>query len=165
MSDDVVDAEIVDPMGDAVEFFEAIKKWDPMVALDLVGPSIEAGALLLRMVVDARSALALAESELAGFLADLLPSNQPQEIEGVGVLTVRGGSVRTAWDHDEVKRHVAAEIADRLSIADLNVARVLEEWVKVCSFGWKVTGLRDLGLDPDEYCTKRLGPARVVFEG
>ena len=155
---------------DVVAWFETIKKWDPNVVLDEVGPSVEAAAWLLRQIVDARSALAMAESELSRFLADLIPWNQPHEIDGVGALTIRSGSTRKEWDHTELRRDVTVALADRLALSVADVERVLAAFFEIATPSWKVGrlgvdgGLRGLGLDPDEYSSKRPGPPRAVLE-
>lgn len=84
------------------------------------------------------------------------------EVPGVGVVEVKSSVRRTRWDHDEAFRTVIARLADepglfydedgvRLPPAVM-AANVVARLRDVLSPSWKVTGLRELGIDPDEYC-------------
>jgi len=145
---------------DDLELLDAVRTWDYIGAIDKA-PSIDAAAALCAAVQSARAALALAEGELARFVNDVLPYGSKLTYDG-HVYEVKSGSERQAWEHAEVKVRVAATIADRLGIDGYEVSRVLSAWTDCCGFQWKVTGLRGLGLDPDDYCTKRPGVPRLV---
>lgn len=154
--DCVVPAEV----GDDLELLDAITTWDPISAIDKA-PSVDAAAALIQAVQAARKALGAAEDELARFVNDLVPFGATVVVGGEA-FSVRAGSQRTAWEHDELRRHVATEIAEKLQTEQVVVARVLDHWCHACGFQWKVTGLRELGIDPDEFCRKTLGPPRFV---
>lgn len=84
------------------------------------------------------------------------------EIPGLGLVEIKSAVRRTKWQHDEVFRSVISRLADepgvfydeetgeRFPPAQL-AANLVGRLRDVLSPSWKVTGLRDLGLDPDEF--------------
>lgn len=101
-------------------------------------------------------------------------------VEGLGEFTVKRRTKRTAWQHEQMVAAVVSRVMDepatitdpesgeRLPYATIghNVAARLRECV---SFGaGKVTGLRAIGLQPDEFCSEQPDgysvalPARVT---
>lgn len=88
-------------------------------------------------------------------------ADKKAEIPNVGVVEIKSSVQRRAWQHDELMRHVVARIADdmtlfydedgvRLPPAAL-AANLVARLRDVLSPTWKTTGLRGLGLDPDEF--------------
>lgn len=90
-----------------------------------------------------------------------------RNVPDVGEVEVKRRTKRTAWDHDALIPAVVARIVDEPGIVwngdtgerfppnaiGTNLARRLRDCI---SFGaGKVTGLRALGLQPDEFCTER----------
>ena len=79
-------------------------------------------------------------------------------VEGLGEVGVRKQIKRTAWQNDELTRHVVALALDERVLdeetgeyeaAHMAVARVLSE----CSRpSWRVTPLRSRGIQVDEFC-------------
>lgn len=85
------------------------------------------------------------------------------EVEGLGVVESKRKTKRTKWEHDEVFRHVIARIIDDPYVlfdpeegAALppaqQAANIVGRLREVLSPSWKVTGLRAMGLTPDEFC-------------
>jgi hypothetical protein len=83
------------------------------------------------------------------------------EVPNVGLFEVKSSVRRTQWAHDDLFRSVIARLADepgllydedgvRLPPAAM-AANVVARLRDVLSPSWKITGLRNLGLDPDEY--------------
>ena len=84
------------------------------------------------------------------------------EVPNLGVVEIKSSVRRTGWMHDDLFRSVIARLADEPGVfydpeegcllptsqMASNVVSVLRE---VLSPSWKVTGLRKIGLDPDEY--------------
>ena len=76
------------------------------------------------------------------------------EVPGLGLVETHRRTKRTGWDHDTLVTDVldAAAGPDR-PVDDLTPWETAQALRKAISFGQgKVTGLRDLGLQPDEYC-------------
>lgn len=154
----------------ALERLAQVPAFDPMTALDALGPSAENGVALLAFVRYVRTRLGDAEEELVRFLADVLPVNQTIGFDGIGAATVRPGTQRKAWKHEELVPKVAEAIAERMGYPVGPIREVIDAWLSVASPSWKLgkaedgSGLRGLGLDPDEFCEKSTGPKRVDLE-
>ena len=100
----------------------------------------------------------------------LLPGKRT-EIDGLGVLEKRKGTDRRAWQSTDlldellrvavVDRETGAVLDDELLIRQ-RIHEVLVDAVPFNpSLGWRVTALRDLGIDPDEWCETRPGRESV----
>lgn len=89
----------------------------------------------------------------------------------------KGGTIRKQWQSDVLVKEVATRAIDRAragddgEVHDLTPAEAAEAVIKglaeaapitTPSCGWKVEGLRGLGLNPDLYCEKSRGPASVI---
>lgn len=123
----------------------------------------ESQAIVLCAIRDCRTDLA---NLFAAVERDLI-SNAGEKrfiVEGVGEVEIKRGMKRTGWRHDELVPAVVARIVDEPetlcdtetgelhppAVIGHNVANRLRECV---SFGaGKVTGLRPLGLQSDEFC-------------
>jgi hypothetical protein len=139
---------------------DRVQEFDPKPRLPQLG--LPEAARLLVLVRQARNALAVAEAELQRHVASLMPTKRV-EVSGVGVLDRHAAGSRKGWDHDATRKAVVARLADDLPYAGAvtedgervplapMVADVVAAWAKVCGYQWKVTGLRELGLDPDLY--------------
>lgn len=125
-------------------------------------------AALLHQCRDARRALTDLEHLVEDTLASKL-TDKRTELDGM-VLEMRGGNVRKKWDSErllsEVLRRgidpdgtgVLPEPAELLERARSVVARCVPV---TPSLGWRVGALRDLGLDPDEWCETTPGRKSV----
>jgi len=165
-----VSEEMADQVRAALARLSLVPEWDPMTALDVIGPSAENAVALLAFVRHVRTRLGDAEEELVRFLADVLPWGQTTGFDGIGAATVRGGSTRTRWKHDELIPKVAERIADEMGYPVGPIREVIDRWLSCASPSWKLgkaedgSGIRGLGLDPDEFCEKTPGPPRVDLD-
>lgn len=84
------------------------------------------------------------------------------ELPGIGMVEVRRSKDRKAWQHDRVQSDWLNAIT--VDGEYLDPAQVRDAFLSVASIsGYKVTGLRELGLDPDDYCDSTPGAPRVVI--
>ena len=147
-----------------------VPQFDPLSVIDVIGPSAENAVALLAFVRHVRTRLGDAEEELVRFLADVLPTNQTIGFDGIGAATVRPGTQRKAWKHEELVPKVAEAIAERMGYPVGPIREVIDAWLSCASPSWKLgkaedgSGLRGLGIDPDEFCEKSTGPKRVDLE-
>lgn len=152
---------------------ERIEEFDPRPALRVL--PFAAAAQLLVLVRRARGALAMAEVEVERHVALAMNPDmdgarvdergrfQGVEVPGVGVLLRHTKGGRKGWNHEGVRGEVAARLADDLPYAGAVTADgervplgavlvdLLDAYHECASYGWKVTGLRKLGIDPDDY--------------
>lgn len=175
------DAEVVDdPFDDTpaahAALLEAVIAWAETGALgDLERrPSIEQAGAMVHAVQRARSALGLVEDMLAEWLLDVAGTGL-HETGVVPPFEVRVGRDRKEWQHDSLVRDLVPRIAvdvgiagavtedgERVDTADV-VRLVIERFRECSSDGWKVTGLRALMLDPEDYCKSSRGRVSVNF--
>jgi hypothetical protein len=100
----------------------------------------------------------------------LLPDKRT-EIDGLGVLEKRKGTDRRAWQSidllDEILRVAVVDretgvVLDDETMIRQRIHEVLVDAVPFNpSLGWRVTALRELGLDPDEWCETKPGRESV----
>jgi hypothetical protein len=89
--------------------------------------------------------------DLVGFTAAPIP------VEGA-TIEVKSGSTRKAWDH----KSLAESVAQRIYESSINIdtgeisktpKQMMAEMLKYGAVSyWRVTALKDLNIDPDEYC-------------
>lgn len=87
-------------------------------------------------------------------------------VPGLGEVTIRKKTKRTGWRHDELLPALIARIMDESEtlydretgelLPYVQIGHNLTRRLRACvSFGaGKVTGLREIGLTPDEFCTE-----------
>jgi len=81
----------------------------------------------------------------------------PIAVEGA-TIEIKSGSSRKAWDHQSLARDVAQRIYESSIDMDTgevhkNPREMMEEMLKYGAVSyWRVTALKDLNIDPDEYC-------------
>lgn len=107
-------------------------------------------------------------------LADVMPDKR-LELPGLPVMERKKGTDRKKWQSgdllDELLRHAAFDAETGAVIDDELILRQrIHETLTACvpftgSLGWRVTALRDLGLDPDEWCETAPGRISVVIHG
>ena len=92
----------------------------------------------------------------ARYLDHLEEHGQRVEVPGLGLVETHRRTKRTGWDHDALVVDVLQATADEAGVTEV---AELDPWQAVAalqlaiSFGaGKVTRLRALGLQPDEYC-------------
>lgn len=161
-------------VGDLLDELTVWAETEVVDALDR-SPRIETAAALVHRIQRARAALGLAEDMLAEFLLDVAGTGLQEHVDGVPPFEVRVGRDRKEWQHDAVVRDLVPRIADGIGIAGAvtddgerversDVVRLVIERFRECSSdGWKVTGLRALMLDPEDYCKSSRGRVSVNF--
>lgn len=125
----------------------------------------------LSEVRQARVALAQIEASLERRAAKVMTGNLI-EWPG-GVAERRFGKDRKAWQHDELIREVTSHIAREAAVdktsgeLDDMLAALIQDAVAVFAAThrpeWRVTALKQLGIDPDEFCEAIPGRTTVVL--
>lgn len=103
---------------------------------------------------DFKADLATVYRDIEDRLIGSWPEQGDLEVPTLGLFGLHRRTKRTGWDHDALVHDVldAAAGPDR-PVADLTGWEAAEALRKAISFGaGKVTALRQLGLQPDEYC-------------
>lgn len=137
----------------------------------LLAPDFQALAQLLMAVRRALAQLRWAEEELEDELCKAMPGKEA-EVPGVGVITLRTGTTRKAWDKDGLVDRLVARIGDDAAFfADLETGeflspvetarQVIAGFMRAATPSWKVTGLREFRIDPDEFCETTWGRKTV----
>lgn len=113
--------------------------------------------------------LAMLESAIEADVAGLMPQ-ATVEFDGF-VLQRRKGTDRKAWQSDELLTHLltlAAHdpetgevIEDVHEVRERTATAIKATLPIVPSTAWRVTGLRAIGLDPDEWCSTSPGRTSV----
>lgn len=135
----------------------------PDAAGELLGTEgVEALASFLAEVRGIRQALGKREQEIEDLLVDVM-CEDTITITGVGSFTLRHGKDRKAFDSEELLRLVIRKALDPDETGELpqSIPEVVEAiFTEVYaaapitpSMQWRVTRLKELGIDPDEWCT------------
>ena len=118
---------------------------------------------LLAALRDARASLATFADRVERDLLAVM-GERSITVEGVGLVEAKKSVRRTKWDHDSLVASIVSRLADEPDVffdpedgvllpharIGHNVARRMRECI---SFGaGKVTGMRAIGLSPDEFC-------------
>jgi hypothetical protein len=114
-----------------------------------------------------RKGLADWEAELSEWLAEALGYNT-LTLDSGHTVQVRRSTDRKAWDHDALIRLVIARGRDERRVTEDGeyesegeaVGRALMECARP---SWRVTALRERGIDPDEYAETSPGKIGVVI--
>lgn len=115
-----------------------------------------------------RQALAMWEGELTDWISDAIGRNTIT-VAGVGHVEAKRGANRKEWDNDALWRTVVAKARDERAVSldgepleseGEAVGRVLGECMRP---SWRLTPLRDRGIDPDEFCQTTPGKVSVVI--
>lgn len=99
-------------------------------------------------------------NEIARFVEEGLAEVMPDEIvelPGMPPLQRRFGASRKNWDSDSLFNTIRRDSEDWDDFADKIRAAV----PFTGSLGWRVTELKKLGIDPDEYCESKPGRVSV----
>lgn len=113
-----------------------------------VSKSHEELAYILKCIADMRSVLTDAYQYVEDLLVEAAPSKEFSVPGFSGPITVRTGNKRQAWDHDALWKDVTQALLETTDHPQEFVAGLRA----AMTASWKVTGLRPLGIDPDEYC-------------
>ena len=126
---------------------------------------------------------------LAGLIdADVSRLNQQEgnriAIDGLGVLETKRRSTKTTWDSEALYGRLIDAIAAN-AVLDTETGQItgdrdtaqrmtmlLREHLTAClpltaSMGWRITGLKAAGIDPDTYREREFGPmtTRILGDG
>lgn len=117
---------------------------------------------LLRVLQISMAKLKDAYELVEDALVEAFPEGEKEHFfDGVGTVTRRSGSRRTAWDHDALWQDLVPAIVQKLAKGGIQPNEVMPNFIaelrKAVTPSWKVTGLRLLGLDPEEYCETSWG--------
>lgn len=104
---------------------------------------------------------------LAGDLHRIAEDLLVAALDGVRRVTIDGTTVevrrsyrRTDWEHSKVATHVALTALGGEVIEGMDV--VIDALLKACRPEWRVTALKDMGLNDEDYATRILGRATVA---
>lgn len=140
----------------------------------IIAPDVQGLAFMLAHVREAKRKLSDAEKMVEDELVKSMAGKE-ETVEGLGVITMRSGAQRKGWDHDSLIRALPHAIGPKVvpeflidketgeEYSGLSVvADLLTELRKATSFSWKTTGLRPLGIDPDQFCETTWGRKTVT---
>ncbi len=125
---------------------------------EVMDASPEMLAVVLAAVRDTRADLAVFYSVVERELMEVSGTKR-FVVEGLGEVAIRKSVKRTQWDNDALAQVVVAYALDERVLDEETgeyesafqaVARVLMECARP---SWRITPLRDRGIDPDEYCS------------
>lgn len=139
-------------------------------AINLLGThGAEGVASLLAEVRSVRQALGIRERAIEDLLADVM-LDDTMTLEGVGVFQLRHGKDRKAWQSEQLLSEVIRRSLDPEGTGELPPLPEVVERIRAGVFdtapvtpslGWRVTALKRLGLDPDEWCESTPGRTTV----
>jgi hypothetical protein len=121
------------------------------------------------------AALKLRENDLEGRLAAEMEDNV-FEVPSIGVFQRRRKTDRKAWDHEGIYSALLRRLRDLGpgKVTDDETGEIIELDPMEGAFrtlkeganpSWRVTALRQRGLDPDEFCETTYGGFSIQFVG
>lgn len=144
---------------------EAVDKATARVDDVKVEDAVQSLARMREVIAQLRRCEAGFERWIAEVFADQ-GWRDPHEFPGVGAVEVRRSKTRRAWDHEALQRKwLDAHMAETGGEV-LEPAEVVTAYRKVAQVsGYKVTGLKELGIYADDFCDSEPGTPRVVITG
>ena len=151
-----------DPIQDALDLITTgTESLGREVADDTTDPQ-EAVSRLHRIRA-ARKALAEVEAYVESHTVPLLDYGK-QEV-GPWLVEIRGGAKRNEWDHDRLAWDATRDLAlidgaiedERAAVVDLVRSRLMN----CARLEWRMTPLKELGLNPNDYATVTYGRRTV----
>jgi len=116
--------------------------------------------------------LRMLEQQVKRGIADTMPERRVT-VEGVGTVERKAKTTRRNWDSDELLRKIiSGAILDEqtgelpsspMVAADLILQELRAVMPITGSLGWRVTALRERGIDPDEWCEQDRDGYTVSF--
>lgn len=88
-------------------------------------------------------------------------------IDGIGTVEKTTETARKEWDHPLVAGQVLRSATDSWAketgeIVDQELAgKVLDAFMAAARMEWRVTALKDLGINPDNYCETTYGSQKI----
>ena len=114
-------------------------------------------------------AVLLAAKELKGLASDFYRIVEDMTVAAMGdkrtvaldghTLEVRRSYKRTDWEHSKLATHVALRALGGEMIEGMDL--VIDALLKACNPSWRVTVLKEMGLDDEDYAERVLGRATV----
>lgn len=135
-------------------------------ALDLNGMTWEETAEVLKALVEARKVLQSVESGMERWIAQVWRNENLYgdiAVEGIGVVSVHRGKSRKAWDHEGIAGHVIDAHLTGGS-GEMPTPWEVKNWLLDAAgiAYWRVTSLKELGIDVDEFCDTLPGTLSVT---
>lgn len=124
------------------------------------GTDHEAVAVLAVAISEARQQLAEVEKRSQEHLISVLPRSLDKKtgelrlakeyvIPGLSApVTTKRSPRRTEWRNDDLWN----EVLNSTALCRSDIADQIDDLRAALSLGWSLTGLRALGIDPDDYC-------------
>lgn len=100
-------------------------------------------------------------NEVDGLLIASMEGQRRAEIDGRVVETRR--AYKRTWDTPLLAGAVAACVLGGERLAEVDT--VVEAFVRAARLEWRVTALDEMGITPDDYCSKELGRPTVTVIG
>lgn len=124
-------------------------------------------AVQLRRLRTVVNVLRLCDSAIETHLAAMWRREklkQPVEVPDAGLVDVRRSAVRKQWNHENVARDIIGVLAtsnhgvmpDGFTVRDAIMQAVGVSY-------WRTNVLKDMGLDPDDYCQRTPGTLKVTI--
>jgi len=148
--------------GSVEEINRSIPGW-----VDDIDGDMPALLTLLADLREQRRQLALAEAYAETACARAMPANK---FEAPGLFAERrGGRSRKEWDHPRVAWRVASAAAVSKSTGEMLVdpdrlRAVVDAFVAASTPGWRVTVLREMGVEFDDACVVEAGRRTVTVQ-
>lgn len=140
-----------------LSLLELASQWDYRAATDVRVADL---LVLLERIREAKRNLADAEDYVSKTLYAELGRGE-HDVDGRRI-EVFPGTARTEWQHSELTRAAIVELAKSRGGDLTEVEEVVTAWLEVCgTSGWKLRGIRALGLSPDEFSHSRPGKPSV----
>lgn len=149
-----------------VDLDDALREWDR------TGLEVKDRAALWLRLRELAKQFCILRDQLNRELAQAMPTKKV-EVPGLGLLERMAGCDRRNWDHQLVASAVLAAVEEQPELRCdpetgelMPIGEALVRWLlEACLPGWRVTGLRQIGLDPDRYCDQVEKPATVILRG
>lgn len=123
----------------------------------------EVGAVFYKLGV-LSDGVAFSKKNVSDLLSKLMQVYEILSLEDEGIAIEKSqAKSRNKWDHRTVKSVLSEKIVaahlDEDGVFDKNIplSRLIEEAFDYTGLTWKVTKLREVGMNPDQYCEKKDG--------
>lgn len=166
MTDTNATEPTLDVQGVLNDIDEMCRKTIPDLAV-LMSPDVDGMCQLLQLLRIAAAQMRWAIDGLEDEIVKVMPGKQV-EVAGLGVVEMKTGASRKAWDKDALVSRLVSRIGDDPeAFVDVETGeflppaevadRVIKAFLLAATPSWKVTGLRAFMIDPDEYCETTWG--------
>ena len=88
-------------------------------------------------------------------------------LEGIGVVEKTTETTRKEWDHPMVAGQVVLRATDAWTqetgeiVSNELAGRLLDAMMTAARMEWRVTALKEMGIDPEQYCETTYGSQKV----